>query len=88
MEQLSDLMNGNSGHVFIVVRRRKARSAENQQEYKACNRVSPGKSVFIRMWFIQWVIRLHDPCRFVITITKIAAGLIIPNERNWEKCQE
>jgi hypothetical protein len=88
MEQLSDLTNGNSGHVFIVVRCRKVRSNENQQEYKAGNSVSPGKSVFIQMWFIQWVIRLHNPCRFVITITKIVAGLIIPNERNWEKCQE
>jgi len=65
MEQLFDLMNGNSGHVFIIFRRRKARSAENQQEYKAGNSVSPGKSLFIQMWFVQWGIRRYDPCQIV-----------------------
>ena len=54
-------MNGNSGHVFIVVCSRKASIAENQQEYNACNRLSPGKSLFVQIWFIQLGIPLHDP---------------------------
>jgi len=40
-----DLMNGNTGHVFIVVRSQKIRTAENQQEYNACGSTYPDKFV-------------------------------------------
>jgi hypothetical protein len=42
-------MNGNAGHVFIVVRSRKTRTAENQQEYNACDSASPDKFVSIQI---------------------------------------
>jgi hypothetical protein len=45
VEQMFDLMNGNTGHVFIVIRSRKTRTAENQQEYNACGSASPDKFV-------------------------------------------